>query len=334
MTRTTLLLTERDIARLIDMRIALRVIAAALAAQARGQTVMPPKVYVPLPHQSDFRAMPAYVRRPAACGIKWVNVHPHNRSRGLPTVMGTIIINDPATGFPTAIMDGVFITRLRTGASAGVAARLLARPAARVVGLVGCGAQAFAQLLALQESFALRDIRVWGYRAEEARQFCARHRRRIRARLTPVATVQRCVEDADLIVTITSSRKPLVQRAWVKAGAHINAIGADAPGKQELDPALLRAAKVVVDDREQAIHGGEINVAVAKGQFRPRQIHATLGEIMIGHAKGRTRPADITIFDSTGIAIHDIALGAEALRLARRKGFGRPIQLFSYQASA
>ena len=119
---TTLLLTEREIARLIDMRTAIRVTREAFTALARGEAVMPAPVYLPLPHQSDFRAMPAYLRRPNACGIKWVNVHPHNRARGLPTVMAVIVLNDPATGVPLAIMDGLLITKWRTAAAGAVAA--------------------------------------------------------------------------------------------------------------------------------------------------------------------------------------------------------------------
>jgi len=111
---TTLVLTQQDVARLLDMRTAIRVVRDAFKAQANAQTVMPPKVYLPLPHHSDFRAMPAYLTHPAVCGVKWVNVHPHNAARHLPTVMAIIIINDPATGFPLAIMDGLLLTRVRT----------------------------------------------------------------------------------------------------------------------------------------------------------------------------------------------------------------------------
>lgn len=324
----TLVLTQPDIERLIDMKIAIRVIEQAFKAQARGEVVMPPKVYLPLPDHSDFRAMPAYVAHPAMCGIKWINVHPHNRSKGLPTIMGTIILNDPKTGFPLAVLDGLSVTRLRTGASAGVAAKALARPASRTVGLVGCGAQAFHQVWALVELFRVRQVKVWGYRFAEARRFCARARRRLSVDCVPSKTIKDCVRDADIIVTVTPSRRPLVRRAWVKPGTHINAIGADAPGKQELDPAILRDAKVVIDDREQTLHGGELNVPVAKRLFRPQEIHATLGEVLLGKASGRTQADELTVFDSTGIAIHDIALGFEIVRKARRQGRGRSVRFF------
>lgn len=325
-----LLLTERDIARLVDVRTAIRVVRDAFKAMARGQTVMPPKIYLPLPHHSDFRAMPAYQQHPAACGVKWVNVHPRNRRRGLPTVRAVLIMNDPATGLPLAVMDGTLVTKLRTAASAAVAAKALARRNSRVIGLVGCGAQADAQLLALAEMRLLSRVNVWGHTAGEAERFCRWMRRQLpRKQFISAASVERCVRDADLLVTVTPSRRPLVKRSWLKPGVHINAVGADAPGKQELDPQILRDALVVVDERTQAIHGGELNVPIRCRQFSPRQIHASLGEILIGKKRARRDAAELTVFDSTGLAIHDIALGAEIVRRATRRGLGRRIALFT-----
>ena len=330
MTRPTmLLLTERDVARLADVPMSLRVVREACEAMARGQTAMPPKLYLPLPHGADFRAMPAYVRPMRACGIKWVNVHPGNRRRGLPTVMAVIVMNDPATGVPLAVMDGLLVTKLRTAASAAIAAQALARPESRLVGLVGCGAQADAQLSALAEVFRLSQVNVWGFRPEEAARFCRRMRRAMpQVAFAPCATIERCVRRADLVVTITPSRRPLVRRAWLSPGTHINAIGADAPGKQELEAQILRDATVVVDERRQAIHGGEINVPISTGQFTPRQIHASLGEVLLGRARGRRSASELTVFDSTGLAIHDVAMGAALVRLASRRGVGRRVALF------
>ena len=327
---TTLLLTHRDVARLIDIPTTIRVVRRAFMAMARGETVMPPKLYLPLPHDSDFRAMPAYLKRPPACGIKWFNVHPHNRRRGLPTVMAVIVINDPSTGVPLAVMDGLLVTKLRTAAAAAVAAAVLARRDSRVVGLIGCGAQADTQLLALAQVRSLSQVHVWGRTPGEAQRFCARMRRQLpRVRYVPCAKLEPCVRAADLLVTVTPSRRPLVRRAWLKAGVHINAIGADAPGKQELDPQILRDALVVVDERAQAIHGGELNVPIRRRQFSPRQIHASLGEVLIGKKRARRDAAELTVFDSTGLAIHDVALGAELVRRAARRGLGRRLTLFT-----
>jgi alanine dehydrogenase len=329
----TRILTQRDVARVVDVRLAIRVVREAFRAMARGEAVMPPKVYLSLARHGDFRAMPAWIRRPSAAGLKWVNVHPDNPRRGLPTVMGLIIINDPATGAPWAILDGLLITQLRTAAAGAVAARALARPNSRVVGLLGCGGQAPAQLLALHEVLRLRHIKVWGYHPGEAQRFCRQMRRRLpRVRFDACATVESCVRDVDVLVTLTPSKHPLVKRAWLRDGVHINAMGADAPGKQELDPQILRDALVVVDEREQSLHGGELNVPVRKGQFRPRQIYASLGDILIGRKRHRRAPQEITVFDSTGLAIHDVALGAAAFHRARQRRIGHRLRFFSPSA--
>ena len=329
MTRDTLLLTQRDIGRLIDMRTAIRIAREAFWAMARGEAVMPPKLYLPLPRGNDFRAMPAFLQHPPACGVKWVNVHPHNSAHGLPTVMAVVIMNDPSTGVPLAIMDGLLITKLRTAAAAAVAAKVLARPNSRIIGLVGCGAQADVQLLALREVVPMASVRVWGRGVGEAKRFCQRMQRQLPdVKLVPCTDIRKTVQDADVIVTMTPSRRPLVKRSWVSPGTHINAIGADAPGKQELDPKILREALVVVDHRVQAVHGGELNVPVRRHQFDPRKIHATVGEILLGRKRGRRNTRELTVFDCTGLAIHDVALGAEIARRARRQGVGRRIALF------
>ncbi|MBI3083728.1 MAG: ornithine cyclodeaminase family protein [Candidatus Omnitrophica bacterium] len=330
MRRTTLLLTQREVARLIDLRTAIQIVRESFKAMARGEAVMPPKLYLPLPHRSDFRAMPAFLQRPAACGVKWVNVHPHNRVRGLPTVMAVIVINDPSTGFPLAVMDGLFITKLRTAAAAAVAARALATRTSRVLGLVGCGAQADTLVLAHAEIFRLIQVKAWGYFPHEAQRFCRRMRRLLpRVAFEPCATIERSVRDVDLLVTVTPSRRPLVKRAWLAPGTHISALGADAPGKQELDPRILHGATIVVDDRTQAIHAGELNVPIRRGQLSPRRIHATLGDVLIGRKPGRRSPDELTVFDSTGLAIHDVALGYEAVRQARRQGVARSLAFFT-----
>lgn len=326
----TRLLTQRDVARAMDLRTAIRVVRASFEAMARGETVMPPKVYLPLPGGGDFRAMPAFLERPPAAGVKWVNVHPRNPARGLPTVMAVIVINDPATGVPLAIMDGVLITKLRTAAAAAVAARALARRDSRVVGLVGCGAQGDAQLLALSEVLHIARVKVWGALPGEARRFCRRMRRLLpQVTCEPCATIEAGAREVDILVTATPSRRPLVKRAWLAPGTHINAIGADAPGKQELDPRILRDARLIVDHREQAIHAGEINVPIRRGQLAPRDIQATLGEVLVGRARGRRSSRELTVFDSTGLAIHDVALGGEAARRAGRQGLGRRVAFFA-----
>ncbi len=328
METSTLILTQREIERLADTRTAIRAVREAFLAQARGETLMPPKVYLQLA-EGDFRAMPAAIMSQSAAGLKWVNVHPRNPKRGLPSVMAVMLLNDPATGRPLAVMDGLLITKLRTAAAAAVAADCLARPDSRIVALIGCGAQADAQMTALAQVRKIQTVRVWGFLKGEADAFCRKMAGVLKKiEWQSVASIEQAVKGSDIVTTLTPSRQPIVDNRWIAPGAHINAVGADGPGKQELDPAILRRAVVIVDEREQSIHGGEINVPVTLGQFRADAIQASLGEVLLGKKPGRRKKEDITVFDSTGLAIHDVALAQVIYRAALGRRVGRRIRLF------
>ena len=323
MNKKTLILSSREIRRLVDMTQALRAVEGAFKSYGRGLAQMPAKIYLHLnKYNGDFRAMPAYIGALEASGVKWVNVHPGNRRFDLPAVMAIIILSDPRSGFPLAIMDGTFITNLRTGAAGGVAAKYLARRGSSVVAFVGCGAQARTQLMALDGLFKIKSVRVWGNRPEYARKFMS-EMKHLGLNIKVEKNIPDCVKNADIIVTTTPVRRPIVRSGWIKKGAHINAIGADAKGKEELDPKLLKRAKVVVDDWAQASHSGEINVPVSKGLIRKRDIYATLGDIVAGKKRGRVSAGEITIFDSTGLAIQDIAIADLVYKKAVKKGIGK-----------
>lgn len=324
--RRTALLTGRDIAKLVDMRQALGIARRTFAAHGRNRMQMPPKLYIHLDkYGGDFRAMPAYVEGMEACGLKWVNVHPDNRTRGLPTVMALIVLSDPKTGFPVAIMDGTYITNLRTGAAGGIAAEYLAKKSSSHIGFIGCGVQASFQLMALRNLFKIRTVTAYDKEPARMRQF-VRQAARLGIAAKACDSVEACVRNKDIVVTTTPSRKPIVRAAWINPGTHINAIGADAKGKQELDPAIVKRARVIVDDMAQAVHSGEINVPLSKKLFKAGDIRATLGQVVIGARRGRVSAKDITVFDSTGLAIQDIALASYIYKKAiARRGTARTI---------
>lgn len=320
--RKTLILAKQDVEKLIDMPHALQIAEEAFKAQGKGKTQMPAKIYLHLDkYNGDFRAMPAYIEGMDACGIKWVNVHPQNKRYGLPTVMATIILSDPKTGFPLAIMDGTHITNVRTGAAGGIAAKYLARKNSKVVSFVGCGVQAQTQLMALYEVFAIDTVLVYDSRRAHALIF-KRKMRHLGLKIRICSNIEGCVKESDIIVTATPARKPIIKSEWVPSGAHINAIGADAKGKEELEPSLLTRAKVVVDDLTQAAHSGEINVPFAQKKLGLKDVYGSLGEIVVGKKKGRTSEKEITIFDSTGLAILDVAVAHYVYAKAARR-FGR-----------
>jgi alanine dehydrogenase len=290
----------------LDYREVNRAVEAVFREHARGHVQMPPKVYITFDH-GDFRTMPAYVPSLGIAGVKIVNVHPDNRTAGLPTVMALTVILDVDTGIPRAIINATRLTDMRTGAAGAVAAKYLSPKKEVILGVIGSGKQAESQVEAISKELTITGIRVWSRDEKNALAFTSRFRD---FSCTSTSIEKAC--DADVVVTTTPSRKPIVMHEWIREGTHINAIGADAPGKEELDPLILKRAKVFVDDRPQAIHSGEINVPIAKGLFHAHDIAGTLGEVVVG-VKGRKNPDEITVFDSTGLAIQDLAIAGLAM---------------------
>jgi alanine dehydrogenase len=286
-------------------------VESAFADHGRGLVQMPPKVYITLP-EGDFRTMPAYLPTLSLAGVKIVNVHPGNPSRGLPTVMALTIILDLATGRPVAVINATRLTDMRTGAAGAVAAKYLSPKQDIVLGVIGTGRQAEAQVAAISKELKIREIRVHGRNPVRVRKFADRFMEFPCHAMTAEKTC-----DCDVLVTATPSTAPIVRSEWIHGGTHINAIGADAPGKEELDPALLRRAEVFVDDMAQATHSGEVNVPISRGIYRADEIAGTLGEVVIGKKK-RSSPDAITIFDSTGLAIQDLAIAKIAMQHGHR----------------
>ncbi|OGO01946.1 MAG: ornithine cyclodeaminase family protein [Chloroflexi bacterium RBG_13_53_26] len=309
---STLLLGKKEVAELLDMGEVMRVVEQAFRDYASGCAQMPAKVYIRVP-KGDFRAMPAAV--PNAVGVKWVNVHLSNHERGLPSIMGILILSDPDTAYPLAIMDATEITAYRTAATSANASRYLARPESRTLGLIGAGRQACMHLQSHALVFPLKKVRVYDIQPQAAEAFV----RRFPQFYVEASSAEEAAM-SDIVCTLTPSTAPVVKSAWIKSGTHINAVGADAPGKQELDPTLLSSARVVVDDLTQACHAGEINVPLRQGLFRKEQVWATLGEIITGCKTGRRDGQEITIFDSTGLAIEDVATAWLIYQRAKERG--------------
>lgn len=308
----TLLLNQKATRDLLKMPEVLTAVEQAFRDWAEGKGSMPPKAYLLL-DKGDFRAMPAAL--PEAAGMKWVNVHPNNPSHGLPTVMAIMIYNDPQTGYPLAVMDATDITAYRTGATAAIASKYLARPDSHTLGIIGAGRQAYTQVEAHAQLFRLNLIRVYDRSREATRKLIGAF---------PELPLEECLLEetaaCDIVCTLTPSRVPFVKKEWIVPGAHINAVGADAEGKEELEPAILKEAIVVVDDLRQASAAGEINVPIAKGTFSADEVYGTLGEIIIGRKQRRKSREAITVFDSTGVAIEDLAVAKLLYGKARKSG--------------
>ena len=320
-------LTEEEVRSLLTIDDAIAAVQRAFLDHGNGRTQMPPKSYLYLPkHNGDLRCMPAYLEGQDLVGVKIVNVHPGNQQIGLPSVMALLILNSPKTGEPLAVMGATYITSMRTGAAGAVAARHLARQDSRVVGMIGAGAQARTQLQGLSRCFPIEQVMVFDSFEDQARAFKDDVSGFMKCSCIAVSGPEEACE-CDILVTTTPSRRPVVRDEWIQPGTHINAIGADAAGKQELESTLLKMAKIVVDDIAQAVHSGEVNVPLSEGIIREKDVYAEIGEILTGKKTGRTSNDEITVFDSTGLGIQDVAAGHAVYEKALRSNIGRRMRL-------
>jgi alanine dehydrogenase len=279
---------------------AVEVVRGAFVAYARGEWSMPPKVYTPAYPAGDFRAMPALGAGHAM--LKWVTSFPGNPARGLPTVTGLVLLSDAETGQLRAVLDAGAVTALRTGAATVLAAEALGRPGAAAV--IGAGVNG----MAAARTFVARDHRVSLWDVDEARARAAAEE--LGAELAPSR------EDAlgaSLVATVTPGRDILFPHESLRPGQHVSLMGADGPGKAEIAPEELARVRVFCDDWEQASHSGDLVHAVEAGLVSRSDV-TELGAVLSGTAPGRERDDDITAFDSTGLAIQDLAISIEVVK--------------------
>ncbi|HKZ93249.1 MAG TPA: alanine dehydrogenase [Candidatus Bathyarchaeia archaeon] len=329
----TLILAEDDVKRLLSMEEVMEAVELAFAEKGMNRAQTPSKVFLSYQkYNGDVRAMPSYLEGLDISAVEILNVHENNRAKfKLPTVMATVLMLEPKNGTPIAMIGGTYIANLRTGAAGGIAAKYLAKKSSKIVGLVGAGAQAKAQLMALLTLYgSLEEVRVWSRTKQTREEFLEHIKREVGKRITRVVPVERpedAVWKADIIATTTPSRAPVVLNDWIQPGAHINCIGADAPGKQEIDSGILKRAKIVVDDWEQASLSGEINVPFSQGVLKKEDIWCSLGEIVAGLKQGRKSDDEITVFTSTGLAVQSAVTANIAYKKAMAHGLGQMIEL-------
>jgi ornithine cyclodeaminase/alanine dehydrogenase-like protein (mu-crystallin family) len=277
----------------------------AFVRHRAGEWAMPAKIYLPSPPHGDFRAMPA--RGDGLALLKWVTSFPGNPERGLPTVTGVICLSDAQTGEPLMLLDARSVTALRTGAAAAVASRALAREDASSLGLVGCG---------LHGLWTARCLAAAGYRQGVAHDPDARAAERVAGELAwrpgTLADALAC----DVVCCVTPGAEPVVEAGDLRPGLHLNMLGADGPGKAEATAAAVASCALFCDEWEQAAHGGELTGAVDAGLVTREQV-TELGAVLAGDAPGRPGPEAVTLFDSTGLAIQDLAVAGAAYRAWR-----------------
>ena len=321
-----LVLREHDIVPLLPMRDAVHAVERALRALADGTARMPLRVGVPA-HAGILATMPgSLIADGAALGAKLVTIFEGNAASQIPTHQGAVMLFDPDTGTPQALLDARYLTEVRTAAVSAVATRALANPGARVAAILGTGVQARSHALAMGEAMALDDLRIWGRSSERAEEAAAWAREQgLPARA--VAEVAVAIRGAQVINTVTASKTPIFDDAGVSPGTHLNAVGSSTPAARELPGALVGRARLFVDSREGAMNeSGDILLAIADGALAAHPELTLLGDVLTRRAHGRRSPEEITLFDSLGIAIEDVACAAMVADRARDQGIGTEIE--------
>ena len=300
--------TAAHVERAVTPERALAAVREAFVAYARGEWTMPPKVYVPAYPAGDFRAMPALGGGHAL--LKWVTSFPGNPERGLPTVTGIVLLSDASNGALVAALDAGAVTAIRTGAAAVIAAETLGRADARSAAVVGCGVNGLATARTFRATG--RPVLVWDVDTARAHATAALVG-------AEVAASRGAALAADLIATVTPGREILLGEGSLRPGQHVSLMGADGPGKAEIAVGELARVRLFCDSWEQASHGGELAAAVEAGLITQGDV-AELGAVLAGEAEGRRSDDEATAFDSTGLAIQDLAVALVALEHADELG--------------
>jgi ornithine cyclodeaminase/alanine dehydrogenase-like protein (mu-crystallin family) len=308
--------------------------AEVLAARARGEAYMPLRSVMRPPGASGFMGlMPAYAASastggPGSFGLKAICLIPSNPKRGLDTHQGTVTLFDGETGVPTAILNASAVTEIRTAAVTAVATRELSRKDSRVLAILGAGVQAGAHLRALHGVREWQQIRVYAPTAEHA-QALATAEPALAAILTVAPTAGQAVAGADVVVTVTSSRQPVLEHEWLAPGGHVNAVGASSPNALELEVQTVAAAALFCDSRESLRNeAAEFMLALEQGAIAGEEhVRAELGEVLAGLHPGRTDAGELTLFRSLGIGVEDLAAAELTVATARRLGLGTEVEL-------
>jgi ornithine cyclodeaminase/alanine dehydrogenase-like protein (mu-crystallin family) len=319
-----LILTRREIARLMPLAEAISAVEEGFRALALGKATAPQPMHIPASGGGfHVKAATLAAERRSYVAVKINGNFPANPvSRGLPTIQGAIVLFDGESGSPLAVMDSIEITAKRTAAATGVATRHLARPESRVATVCGCGAQGRVQLEALSAVLPLRQVFAWDVRSEAAGTFAQSMSERLGLDVRPVTDLRSATLESDAIVTCTTATAPFLTPDLVGPRTFIAAVGADNPEKSEIAPTLMARGKVVADVLAQCVNMGDLHHAIAAGVMTADRVHAELADIVAGRRRGRESADEITIFDSTGTGIEDVAAAMAVYELATRDAGG------------
>ncbi len=322
-----LVLGRKELERLLTPAAVIRAVESAFARYARGEATVPSRLALTAEEGGLLLVMPSSMAA-AALGAKLVSVYPKNRERGLPTIFATYVLMEPGTGRPLALLEGSFLTGIRTGATSALAARYLARPDSRVIACFGAGVQAAFQLRCLASVLAVERVLVVGRSRDSAERFCETMARGLGVPVTLAEAPRQAVSQADLVTCATTSLTPVFAGADLRPGTHVDAVGAFRPETREVDTETVARARVVVDTYAGAWEeAGDVLIPIQEGAISRSSVHAELAELVIGAKSGRQGRDEITVFKSVGFALEDAAAARLAYDEARAAGAGVEVDL-------
>ncbi|MCW4049412.1 MAG: ornithine cyclodeaminase family protein [Candidatus Bathyarchaeota archaeon] len=311
-----LFLSDNDVAKLLTMEEVIEAVEGAFHEYASGNVVMPARSTIMVPkYNGSISFMPSYLPESNAQATKIISIYPDNPEKGLPTTVAWIVVNDPETGMIKAFMDATYLTAMRTGAITGVAAKYLAPEDAKTVAIFGAGVQGRTQTWAACTVRDIEKVYVYDLFLEARKRFAEDMTRKLGIPVIAVESGEEACKDADIVLTATTSPKPVLKREWLKEKVHVSAIGAFYPDWRELDTATVAESKFVIDDEEGIrLEAGDILIPIEEGVVTWDHVHAELKELVTGAKEGRTPDDTVTVFKSVGIAIQDSSVANLVLR--------------------
>lgn len=324
-----LVLSEKEVRGLLEVEELIQVLEQAHIQFSTGKAVMPVRQVVPLPQiKGRITSMPAYLSKSNALGMKVVTYFPENPKQGMPIILGTVSLYDPRSGKTLAVMEGSYITAIRTACVSAVATKALANPETPLLGILGAGVQARAHIRALSKARRISAVRIYSPSGKSALKVKQELEPECGVEIDPVDSAEKAVRGSDLLVTVTTANEPIVQADWLKPGVHINAVGSHRPDLREIDGATFKRARVVVDSREAIMaECGDILLAIKEGAITENHIYAEIGEILAGKKPGRTAANEITVYKAVGIAIQDVATARLVYQKALERTVGTTVDL-------
>jgi ornithine cyclodeaminase/alanine dehydrogenase len=321
-----LVLTRKDLEEILDIRAVLDAVERGLVEHARGTVSMPSRHVISVDERGTAYVMSAYLGGMRSLAVKVVSEFRGNLAKGIPSITGAVLLLDAETGAPVCLLDGSYITAMRTGATSALAARSLSVVDAQTVGIIGTGAQARTQVQGLWTVRDIRLVKAYSRTRERVRAFCQEMADLLGVEAMVADGPEDVVRESDVVVTATSARSPVLKGEWLEPGVHVNSIGGGRA--KELDAEVYRRSTVVVDSREGVLHeAADLQEAISRGAFSPDDIYAELGELVAGMKMGRAKADDITLFRSVGMALGDAATASLAHQIAEKSGIGTEVEL-------